>query len=199
MNLDELTDFYHEQVWEDEPAAFLAERGLLHSTVDRFRLGFVSRPFDGDVRYRGALTLPYEDGLGRVRQVRYRPLYPTKQKYLTAAGEKAHVFAVRASDSSTVCVAEGEIDAMTLWQVGLRAVGIPGANTWKDEWRWLFRNATRVVLCFDPDDAGVRAASRIWQSLSVVTDVDVVRFPSDMDVNDVYRRYGADALREAIG
>ncbi len=198
MSLDEAVDFYHAQVWTDTPASFLLERSLLHSTVDRFRLGYVGVPASGDRKRAGCLVLPYEDGLGRVRSVRYRPLYPSEAKYLSVKDDKAHVFAVRATDNPTVYVCEGEIDAMTLWQVGLRAAGIPGATAWKDEWRWLFRNAERVVLCFDPDDAGIRAASRIWQSLSVVTDVDVVRFPPGLDVNDVYRRFGPDALREMV-
>ncbi len=199
MQHDETADFYRAQVWADTPAAFLLQRGLSHSTVDRFRLGYVETPVDGDDKRVGCLTLPYEDGLGRVRSIRYRPLFPGKAKYFSRSGDKAHLFAVRASDNPTVYVAEGEIDTMTLWQVGLKAVGIPGANVWKDEWKWLFRNAERVVLCLDPDDAGMRAARGLWQSLSTVTDVDVARLPVGLDVNDVYRRYGADILREAVG
>ena len=196
---DDKADAYAGQVWSPTAAAFLMDRGLAHSTIHRFRLGYVDVPFKEDRKRKGCLTIPYEDGMGRVRQIRYRPLFKSDAKYLTVAGEKAHLFAVRAADNPRVCVAEGEIDAMTLWQVGLKAVGLPGAQSWKDEWRWLFRNCERVTLCLDPDDAGFRAAQRLYQGLSTITDVDVVKFPPDMDVNDFYRKYGADALREVVG
>lgn len=203
--MDEKVRQYHEQVWRcKESREFLETRGLSHSTVARFRLGYVGVPAVGERArigghpVQGTLTLPYEDGIGRVRQIRYRPLYPCPDKYITVAGEKAHLFAVRAADNTVCHVAEGEIDAMSLWQVGLRAVGVPGANNWKPEWRWLFRNCSKVVLCLDPDDSGIRAAQMIYQGLSLVTDVEVARLPRGQDVNDVLVRYGPQALREAV-
>ncbi len=206
MKNDERTEAYHSQVWTEEVSrAFLEKRALEHSTIARFRIGYVGTPVVSELPriagspVQGCLAIPYEDGLGRLRQVRFRPLYQSEQKYLTIPGEKPHLFAVRATDNPVCYVTEGEIDAMSLWQVGLRATGIPGANNWDPSWRWLFRDCDRVVLCLDPDHAGIRAAQQIYQGLSSVTDVDIARLPPKQDVNDVLVRYGPRNLREAVG
>lgn len=195
-----MLDEYQARVWEPKPAEFLRRRGLSHSTVARFGLGYT-----GDDQFVGAqdvsdcLVIPYEDGLGRVRQLRYRPLHKTKQKYITISGEKGHIFAVRAADFSTVTICEGEIDAMSCWQSGVKAIAIPGANVWQDSWKWLLRNARRVVLALDPDDAGVGAARAMYASISDVAPVDVVHLPEFMDVNDVLVQKGEAAVRDLLG
>jgi hypothetical protein len=194
--------FYHDQVWSDTPFDFLRSRGLSHSTVVRFHLGYVGDLQTWHDRHRrGCLVLPYEDGAGRVRSVRYRPLYQLPDgapKYLTTTGDRAHIFAVRATDNPVVHVCEGEIDTMTLWQIGLRAVGIPGAGAWKPDWKWLFRNTERVVLCMDPDPAGERATINLLKDLRSITDVDVAQLPRGVDVNDYLLKYGEDQLRRVV-
>jgi DNA primase len=202
MSLEQQTETFEAQVWQDEPAAFLESRGLNHSTIKRFRLGYTGALGKTKAQdLRRCLVLPYEDGLGRVRQLRYRPLFrDPPSKYITAKGEHAHLFAVRAADNPTVYVCEGEIDTMTLWQVGLKAVGIPGAATWKPDWKWIFRppHVQRVVLVLDPDEAGISAARRMLADLKEVVDVDIVKLPSGLDVNDVLRKMGPETLREAL-
>jgi 5S rRNA maturation endonuclease (ribonuclease M5) len=208
MELEEreaLLEEFQSQVWDPEPAAFLVSRGLVHSTVDRFGLGYTGSWGDfgalGD--YRRALVLPYEDGLGRLRKLRFRPLRPgwSGAKYLDLKGVGPHLFAVRAADNPTVYIAEGELDAMSVWQVGFRAVGVPGAGMFKEEWKYLFRppHVERVVLVLDPDNSGKRAAIRIYASLKeVVEEVLTVNLPRGLDVNDTLRKYGADTLRSAL-
>ncbi len=200
---NELLDMFQAQIWEDEPAGFLVRRGLNHSTVNRFGLGYT-----GDwgethtVDARRSLAIPYEDGLGNLRFIRYRPLAPgyVGPKYLSPPDEKAHLFAVRSLDNDTVYVAEGEIDAMTLWQIGLKAVAVPGAQTFKPVWRHLFRqpHVAKAVLVLDPDKAGMTAAKRLYELLSDVCDTTVVSLPAKMDINDMFVKYGAEALKEAV-
>lgn len=192
---------YQEQRWEDAPSAFYAERALDHSTVARFGLGYTGALGRGKtLDLRRCLVLPYEDGLGRVRQLRYRPLYPARAKYLSGGGEPSNIFAVRAIDNPVVHVCEGEIDAMTAWQCGFRACGIPGANTFKDEWKYLFRppHVERVVLAFDPDKSGREAAKYIYGLLAGVIDVAVAKLPTGLDVNDLLRKSGEDAVKEVL-
>jgi DNA primase len=193
---------FRERVWDDEPAAWFRSRGLLHSTVERFGLGYtgtdrVSRSLD----LRRCLVLPYEDGLGRVRQLRYRPLYSgAGAKYLSVGSDPSNLFAVRAADNPVVHLVEGEPDTMIAWQCGFKAVGVPGANNFKDEWRFLFRapHVERVVLAFDPDNAGREAARHLYGLLRQVTDVDVVKLPEGKDLNDCYLEYGEAMVKEAL-
>lgn len=192
-------DTYRANVWMPRPAAFFERRGLSHSTVERFGLGYTADHGKGrKIDLRDCLVIPYEDGLGRIRQLRYRPLGDCSMKYITVAGESPHLFAVRATDNHTVYVCEGEIDTMSAWQAGLKAVGIPGASTWRDEWRWLFRNATRVILALDPDEAGVAAARRVHQSLQSVVTVEIVQLPEGYDVNDLLVKHGEEGVLEVL-
>lgn len=204
-DVEELLDAFQAHVWDDEPAAYLAFRGLTHATIDRFGLGFTGGWGDlgalGD--YRCCLVFPYEDGLGRLRKLRYRPIRPdwTGPKYLDLKNAEPHLYAPRALDNPIVYVAEGEIDTMTLWQLGLRAVGMPGAAMFREHWKYLFRepHVERVILVLDPDASGRQAAVRVkhWVS-DVCEDVRIVGLPKGLDVNDTLRKYGAETLKEAL-
>lgn len=204
-DLSVLLDEFQAQVWEDEPAAFLESRGLSHSTIDRFGLGFTGEWGDlgalGD--YRRAIVFPYEDGMGRLRALRYRPIRPdwTGPKYLSLKDAKPHLYAPRALDNPLVYVAEGEIDCMTLWQLGLKATAMPGAAMFQEHWKYLFRqpHVERVVLVLDPDASGRQAAVRVKHWLDdVCEDVRIVGLPKGLDVNDTFRKYGPGPLREAL-
>src|SRR5205085_2087212 len=98
-----LTETYQEQFWHSPAVKFVTDRGLNYAAVNGFRLGYVEEPLEGDERYRGCLVLPYLDGLGRQRQVRYRPLYANPPaKYLTAWKDHPHIFGVRYTDHPIV-------------------------------------------------------------------------------------------------
>jgi len=185
-------------VWHPEAAAWYRERGLSHSTVLRFRLGRVRHG-----RYAGRLAIPYQDALYRVRAVRYRALRPDQNpKYLSPAGQGVHLFAVRAAESPVVVVTEGEVDAMSVWQVGGRAVGVPGANVWQDEWSLLFSECERVILAFDADTAGDRGKHRVAHSLRKAgVNLEVADLPAGQDINDILRSgdNGAQRVREVLG
>lgn len=194
-------EYYRRQVWLREPATFLATRGIKHSSVERFELGYVHMPLPGHSKYEGCLVIPYQDGRYRVRGVRFRILpertkEDLKAKYLSLPGAKTHLFAVRAVDKPVVFICEGEIDTITMWQLGFPAVGIPGATSWKKEWRWLFRDCQEVCLCLDMDEAGIRATQNIYRDLyglgPVITRIEL---PEGLDVNDVYRLQGEEHLR----
>lgn len=205
-------DAYHSMLWGSPAAEYLRSRGLLHSTIERFNLGYVAKPAPGHARYRGRISIPYSDGLGRERGIRYRSL-PGGQdpRYLATKGFD-HLFAVRASDHPVVYITEGEIDAMILWQMGLRAVAVPGTQAWKDHYRLLFRNCDEVVICFDSDEpkrdeqtgrmkpnAGQMGAVKVYRSLErlgVVT--RSVMLPRGTDINEAYQLLGADGLRDIL-
>lgn len=203
MEIAPLEEF-QERVWDDEPATFLASRGLVHSTITRFGLGYTGDWGKSDTQdLRRSLVIPYEDGLGRVRKLRFRPLRPdwTGPKCLDRPGASPHLFAVRSVDHPVVHIGEGEIDAMTLWQVGFRAVGMPGAAMFDEHWKYLFRppHVEKVVLVLDPDKSGKLNAIRVYKYLKdVVEQVHTVSLPRGMDVNDVLLKRGADTLKEAV-
>jgi len=206
-------DGYHDQLWGSPAASYLRSRGLLHSTIERFNLGYVAKPAPGHWPYRGRVSIPYSDGLGRERGLRYRkmPDDPSDAKYL-APKKFSHLFAVRASDHARVFVTEGEFDAMILWQMGYRAVGVPGTKVWQDYFRFLFRNCEEVIICFDQDipttdpvtgkrkpNSGAIGAAKVYRSLErsgIVT--RAVTLPRGMDITDAYLTLGEGGLRDLL-
>lgn len=205
-------DRYHASLWSSPAAPYLLDRGLLHSTIERFRIGFVAHPAPGHAKYRGRIAIPYEDGMGRERGIRYRvmPGDPHPAKYLAPKGFN-HLFAVRASDYPVVYLTEGEFDAMILWQLGYRAVCVPGAQAWQDEWRFLFRNCDEVVLCFDNDipkrdpvtqkvtNPGQMGQLKVYRSLeSAGVTTRPAPLPRGVDINEAFLAMGEKDLRDLL-
>jgi DNA primase len=59
-----------------------------------------------------------------------------------------------------VFLCEGAIDTLSLLEVGLSAVGVPGAASFKPEWVPLF-DTIEVVVAFDADEAGRRGVEQV--------------------------------------
>jgi DNA primase len=60
-----------------------------------------------------------------------------------------------------VYVCEGAIDTLSLLELGLAAVGVPGARNFRAEWVEMFGDAGEVVLALDNDEAGRQGAETI--------------------------------------
>lgn len=165
---------------------WLAARGLLDRTVRAYMLGFDA--------HRNAITIPYLNALGEVRSFRWRNLQ-REPKYLQPKGVGLHLFHVKASRKPMVWLTEGEFDAMILDQCGFPSVGIPGANSFKPEWAYLFAYCDQVTVVFDPDEAGQEAAAKVTRILGpYVTKLRMVRLPQGKDVTDLYLEDKAELL-----
>ncbi len=102
------------------------------------------------------------------------------------------------SRTKTVVVVEGYFDAIALHQAGLtHTVATLGTALTPDHIQVLRRFASKVVLLFDPDPAGVRAALR---SLDLFVNsglgVKVVTLPAGDDPDTFVRKSGPGAFAE---
>lgn len=121
---------------------------------------------------RGFLVFTYftSDG-GAVDSYRFRRIYEDsshKMLALCGPGPKepylASVSVPQARKSDGVLyVVEGELDALSINQVGRWAIATPGASVWKHRWceGW---EQLRVVVLADADEAGLGLAERIARS-----------------------------------
>jgi hypothetical protein len=66
-----------------------------------------------------------------------------------------------------LAIVEGESDALTLWELNVPAIGIPGAATWRPEWR-KYIGKRRPVLLMDNDDAGRQLRTKLARSLGCI-------------------------------
>lgn len=180
---------------DDEALGFLSARGLTDESIHGYYLGWTGdRGWDG--KYRNCISIPYYTGMGALRGVRFRRL-SGDPKYDHLKGEKAHLFNVGSVRHHRVFLTEGEFDAIVLEQLGYPAVGVPGANGFKEEWKWLFLgNEVRII--FDADEAGKKAARAVKSTLSrVVEGLEIIQLPPDHDVGSLFVE-DAQALLELI-
>ena len=195
-SLQQAAEKYHSQLGPAVP--YLMARGVTQETASTFRLGFVAEPEIGHEQYRGRLAIPYVTPSG-VIDIRFRALDSDEgAKYLTRPGASSHMYNVPAfqEDVDVIAICEGEFDTMIASQCGVTAVGIAGANNWKDWYHRAFRDYRRVLVLTDGDSAGRELGKRIAQQIDVAV---VVPMPDGMDVNEFVQAHGAQALRERVG
>jgi len=178
---------------------YLGARGIGPEAVARFRLGLVTSPLAGDEPYRGRIAIPYLTPAGVVN-IRYRCAQAHEceghAKYLSRDGVGSNLFNVLdlKKDSPFICVAEGEIDAMSLSLAGLPAVGVPGVKTWQKHFSRCLEDFDVIYAFGDGDDAGGKFSSFLAREAKARP----IRMPSGEDCNSIYVKEGADGLRRLI-
>jgi len=180
--------------------------------------GLAVRDADGNVRdrFRGRITFPVHDLSGRAVGVGARVLPgeredgPDQQgpKYLNSPetpiyrkGEvlyNLHRAKAAVSRIGEIHVVEGYTDVIAMVRAGIEtAVATCGTALGEGHFRLASRFAQRMVLAFDSDEAGARAAERAYAFLERFPVQPVVLvLPAGLDPADFVRRHGADALRE---
>jgi DNA primase len=109
-----------------------------------------------------------------------------KEMVLVSPGVPFHCD-VLAEDVGRVFLTEGAIDCLSLLELGLPAVGIPGAGGFKASWVPLFAGVPEVVVAFDNDEAGRRGTQRVVAAFAAAgrTDVRAVAWPGPVkDANE---------------
>lgn len=161
-------------------------------------------------KFRDRIIFPIRDSRGRTIGFGGRVLGDGKPKYLNSPetpvfhkGQELYgLWEWRQSRdrSDRLYVVEGYMDVIALTQHGVpNVVATLGTATTEDHARKLFRQVNEVILCFDGDKAGVRAAWRALESLlPALDDGKQVRFlflPDGEDPDTLVRQQGPEALR----
>lgn len=137
----------------------LGVRGLDPATVERHRLGYAGpgTNIPGLERFNHHLVIPYLAADGHPVRFKFRSLDPTAEKrYDAPKGQPQRLFNVEAvtTGSDYLAITEGEIDCMSLSQLGVPTVGIAGVSAWKHHFPRLMEGFNRVVLFKDNDMDG---------------------------------------------
>jgi DNA primase len=162
-------------------------------------------------RFRGRITFPVHDLAGRAVGIGARVLPGAREegpKYLNSPetpvyrkGEvlyNLHRAKGAIARGGEIHVVEGYTDVIALAQAGIEtAVATCGTALGEGHFRLASRFAQRMVLAFDSDEAGARAAERAFQFLEAFPIQPVVLIlPQGQDPADFVRARGGDALRE---
>ena len=207
----------------DAMARALTTQGF--ADQDLITTGLVARNERGGLRdrFRGRLMFPIHDPGGDVIGFGGRILPELDNggfdppKYLNSAETPLYkktrvLYGIRQARSEIVraeqvLVCEGYTDVMALHQAGVaNAVATCGTAVGVEHLRLLSRYAQRVVLAFDGDAAGVKAAERAWEAARELDgdgqgarlDLRVLVLPESSDPADLVAEVGAEGVRSAL-
>ena len=175
--------------------------------------GLAIRADDGAVRdrFRGRITFPVHDLSGRAVGIGARILPGGRDegpKYLnspeTPVYRKGDVLynlqraKAAVSRSGEIFVVEGYTDVIAMSRAGVpNTVATCGTALGEGHFRLASRFAQKMVLAFDSDEAGARAAERAFAFLERFPIQPVVLIlPEGLDPADFVTRHGGEALRE---
>jgi DNA primase len=103
-------------------------------------------------------------------------------------------------EKQSAIVCEGQLDLITAFEAGVQNVIAPQGTAFTEKQaRILKRYVEEVVLCFDADAAGEKAAERSFASLLEANlAVRVAQMPAGEDPDSMIRRRGAEAFVQQI-
>ena len=163
-------------------------RGISEDTLKHFKLGFEVDDGTG-VRW---LTIPhYEKGkLVNIKSRRLPPIPPdVKKRFKRVEGCRSILFNgdILQDQSEEIFIAEGELDAITLWDRGIKNVvsGTTGAGSFEASWIDALARVKKVFILYDPDETGQRGARELARRLGYDRAFNVL-MPYDYDLNDFF-------------
>jgi DNA primase len=188
------------------PVEDMVEAGLLVSGDD------IALPFD---RFRDRVMFPITDLRGRVIAFGGRALEKDAQaKYLNSpetplfhkGATLYNIASARqaAHDGAPIVAVEGYVDVIAMVSAGFAATVAPlGTALTEDQLALLWKMADEPVLCFDGDNAGLRAAYRAVEiampRLKPGKSLKFALLPQGQDPDDLVRSAGRDAVADVIG
>jgi len=187
------------------PAEDMVEAGLLISGDD------IPVPFD---RFRDRVMFPIGDFRGRVVAFGGRALEKDAQaKYLNSpetplfhkGATLYNISAARqaAHDGAPIVVVEGYVDVIAMVTAGFPAAVAPlGTALTEDQLGLLWKMADEPILCFDGDNAGLRAAYRAvdlaMPRLKPGKSLKFALLPQGQDPDDLLRSGGREAVVDVV-
>jgi DNA primase len=183
----------------------MIEAGLLIAGDD------IPVPYD---RFRDRVIIPIHDQRGRVIGFGGRTLNDEVQpKYLnspetTVFHKGSNVFNFHrarqpAHDDGAVVVVEGYMDAIAIYQAGLKSVvASMGTALTEEQIATLWRLASEPIVCFDADRAGIAAAhrsiDRILPTLKVGKSARFAFIQGEKDPDEFIREKGLAAFKAVL-
>ncbi len=173
-----------------------------------FDLGLVSKNEKGTVfdKYRNRLMFPIMDTRGNVIGFGGRIIGEGEPKYLNSSEsqvflKKNNLYGLNVAKEAIqqegyAFLVEGYMDMVSLYQNGIRnVVASLGTALTENQAKLLKRYCKKVILCYDADAAGIKAAVRGIDVLrSADMEVKVLHVEKAKDPDEFVKKFGKDAF-----
>lgn len=158
--------------------------------------------------FRNRVMFPIIDVSGNVIAFGGRVMDDSKPKYKNSSDTPVfkklrNLFALnfaRHTCAQTVILCEGYMDVIALHAAGFtNAVATLGTAITSEQARLLSRYTKRVIITYDADEAGQKAALRAMSMLSEVgLEVSVLKIPDAKDPDEYIKKFGRDKFKALI-
>lgn len=191
---------------KESAVAFLLEKGFRRE--DLLLAGIAGRSEDGRIydRFRARLMFPIIDNRKNILGFGGRILSGEGAKYLNSPetpvfNKRKNLFGLNLAKNSNdgeLVLVEGYMDVISLHQYGVKnAVASLGTAFTPEQARLCARYVQQVVLCYDTDEAGVKAADRAIEVFSGSgVRVRILSLPQGKDPDEFVKKNGGEAFKQ---
>lgn len=159
--------------------------------------------------FRNRVMFPIIDTSGNIVAFGGRVMDDSKPKYLNSSDtpgfkKSRNLFALNYAKNhcaEQMILCEGYMDVIALHAAGFEnAVATLGTAITSEQARIMSKYTKRVIISYDNDEAGQRAANRAMAILGEVgMDVRILQMSGAKDPDEYIRKFGADRFRHIIG
>lgn len=191
-----LTDHLRKKGYTDSEMASAFLCGISQKT---------GKPYD---YFRNRVIFPIIDVRGDVVAFGGRVMDDSKPKYLNSSDTPAfkksrNLFALnfaRKSETDAMILCEGYMDVIALHGAGFtNAVATLGTAITAEQARIFARYVKKVVICYDADEAGQRAASKAFALLGEAgVECRILKVENAKDPDEYIRKFGAGAFKNLL-
>lgn len=158
--------------------------------------------------FRNRVMFPIIDVSGNVIAFGGRVIDDSKPKYKNSSDtpvfkKSRNLFALnfaRHNCQESMILCEGYMDVIAMHSAGFtNAVATLGTAITSEQARMMSRYTKKVIISYDADEAGQKAAMRAVKMLSDVgLDVTILKVPGAKDPDEYINAYGADKFRQVL-
>lgn len=192
----QLTKYMHSKGYSDE------------ELIEGFLCGKSQKTGRAYDYFRNRVMFPIIDVTGNVIAFGGRVMDDSKPKYLNSSDtpgfkKSRNLFALNYAKNSCaeqLLLCEGYMDVIACHAAGFtNAVATLGTAITPEQARIMAKYTKKVVISYDNDAAGQKAANRAMQLLSEVgLDVRILKMNGAKDPDEFIKKYGADRFRQII-
>jgi len=192
----------------DQFSKYMLSKGY---TYDELVAGFLCGKSERGTYYdafRNRVMFPIIDVSGNVIAFGGRVMDDSKPKYKNSSDtpvfkKSRNLFALnfaKAACQEALILCEGYMDVIAMHAAGFtNAVATLGTAITAEQARMMSRYTKKVVISYDADEAGQRAAERAIKMLGEVgLDVTILKVPGAKDPDEYIKTYGADKFSELL-
>lgn len=188
----------------DDLISYVKEKDYLLDDIEN--LGLIKKSQNGKYydKYRNRLIFPIINHYGKVIGFGGRSIDSTMPKYLNSP--ESEVFKKRYNlyglnifkkqSNKDIILVEGYMDVIGLNNQGInQAVASLGTSLTNDQAKLLKRYAKNVYICYDEDNAGIKATDRAIEILlDEGINPNIISLEKGLDPDDFVKKYGRDAF-----